>query len=97
VQGRITNGNLFPQISAEIQGTIDRLVKKAFRDLRDAVGEISDLIVNDVEMALTSKFQSVDDTENQETLIEKEKNGLMAEVRVLKSMHDGLLASISEI
>jgi len=37
VQGRITNGTLFPHISAKIQASIDQLVQKTFRNLHDAV------------------------------------------------------------
>ncbi|KAH6700598.1 hypothetical protein BKA61DRAFT_705543 [Leptodontidium sp. MPI-SDFR-AT-0119] len=98
VQGRITNGTLFPHISAKIQANIDRLVQETFRDLYDAVNIVLGLIVSDVEMVLASKPQRVDDTRNQENLEEeRRKEELKAETRVLNEKHEELLASISHI
>jgi hypothetical protein len=89
---------LFPHISAKIQASIDQLVKKTFRDLHDAVNAVLDLIVNDVEMALTSNPRSVDSARNQEDPEEeRRKEELMAEIRELKGEHEKLLASISDI
>jgi hypothetical protein len=59
VQGRITNATLFPHISAKIQASIDKLVKKTFRDLHEEVKAVLDLIVSDVETALPFTFQRV--------------------------------------
>jgi hypothetical protein len=59
VQGRITNATLFPHISAKIQASIDKLVKKTFRDLHEEVNAVLDLIVSDVETALPFTFQRV--------------------------------------
>ncbi|KAE9366257.1 hypothetical protein N431DRAFT_419424 [Stipitochalara longipes BDJ] len=100
VQGRITNGTLFPHISAKIQASIDKLVRKTFGDLKDAVDAILNLIVNDVEMALTSNPQRVDSdsARNQEDPEEqRRKEALMAEIKELKGEHEKLLASISDI
>ena len=98
VQGRITNGTLFPHISAKIQASIDQLVQKIFRDLHDAVNAVLDLIVSDVEMALTSNPQGMDSTRNHEDPEEqRRKDDLMAEIRELKGEHEKLLASISDI
>jgi uncharacterized protein with von Willebrand factor type A (vWA) domain len=98
VQGRITNGTLFPHISARIQASIDQLVRKIFRNLHDAVNAVLDLIISDVEMALTSNPQRMDSARNQEDpQEEKRKEELMAEIRELKGEHEKLLASISDI
>lgn len=98
VQGRITNGTLFPHISTKIQANINRLVQETFRDLYDAVNIVLGLIVSDVEMVLASKPQRVDDTRNQENLEEeRRKEELKAETRVLNEKHEELLASISHI
>jgi hypothetical protein len=98
VQGRITNGTLFPHISAKIQASIDQLVRKTFRDLRDAVNAVLDLVVSDVEMALASYPQRVDSARNQEDPEEERRKGeLMAKIRELKGKHEELLASISNI
>ena len=98
MQGRITNGTLFPHISARIQASIDQLVRKIFRNLHDAVNAVLDLIISDVEMALTSNPQRMDSARNQEDpQEEKRKEELMAEIRELKGEHEKLLASISDI
>ncbi|KAN0095627.1 hypothetical protein V8E51_016338 [Hyaloscypha variabilis] len=98
VQGRITNGTLFPHISARIQASIDQLVRKIFRDLHGAVNAVLDLIVSDVEMALTSNPQRMDSANNQaDPQEQRRKEELMAEIRELKGEHEKLLASISDI
>ena len=98
MQGRITNGTLFPHISARIQASIDQLVRKIFRNLHDAVNTVLDLIISDVEMALTSNPQRIDSAGNQEDPQEqRRKEELMAEIRELKGEHEKLLASISDI
>ncbi|KAH6678502.1 hypothetical protein B0J14DRAFT_582898 [Halenospora varia] len=98
VQGRITNGTLFPQISAKIQANVDELVKKTFCDLRHEVDAVLDLIVSDVKMALASKPQVVVDARNQEHQEEERRRGeLLAEIRKLKGKHEEILASISNI
>jgi uncharacterized protein with von Willebrand factor type A (vWA) domain len=89
---------LFPHISARIQASIDQLVRKIFRNLHDAVNAVLDLIISDVEMALTSNPQRMDSARNQEDpQEEKRKEELMAEIRELKGEHEKLLASISDI
>ncbi|KAH8744019.1 hypothetical protein F5882DRAFT_455086 [Hyaloscypha sp. PMI_1271] len=98
VQGRITNGTLFPHISAKIQAGIDQLVRKIFRDLRNAVNAVIELIASDVEMALASNPQRMGGARNQEDPEEERRKGeLMAEIRELKKKHEELLASISKM
>ena len=89
---------MFPHISANIQASIDQLVQKSFRDLHDAVKAVLDLIISDVEMALTSKPQPADSVTNQQDPEEeRRKEELMAEIGELKGKHEELLASISDI
>lgn len=98
MQGRIADGTLFPQISAKIQETIDKLVKKTFHDLRHTVKAVLALIASDVEMALASRSQRVDSTRNQaDPQEERRKADLMADIRELDERHKELLASISGI
>ena len=98
VQGRITNGTLFPHISVKIQASIDQLVQKHFRDLLDAVNAVLNLVISDVEMALTSKPQRMNSARNQQDPgEERRKKELMVEIRELKGKHEKLLASISNI
>ena len=89
---------MFPHISAKIQASIDQLVRKTFRDLRNAVNAVIELIASDVEMALASRPQRVDGARNQEDPEEERRKGeLMAEIKKLKTKHEELLASISNI
>ena len=62
------------------------------------VNAVLDLIISDVEMALTSKPQCADSARNQQDPEEeRRKEELMAEIRELKGKHENLLASISHI
>jgi hypothetical protein len=89
---------LFPNISAKIQASIDNLVRKTFYRLKNEVDAVLDLIVSDVEMALTSNPQHVDSARNQEDPEEeRRKEELMAEIKELKGEHEKLLDSISDI
>jgi hypothetical protein len=99
VQGRITNGTLFPHISAKIQASIEKLIQKTFHDLHDAVNAVLNLIVSDVEMALASKSQHADDDAGNVEHLEEEtrKAELMDEIKELKAMHEDLLDSISDM
>jgi len=74
------------------------MVQKTFRALHDAANAVLDLIVRDVEMALTSNPQRVDSTRNLDDPEEqRRKEELIAEIRELKGEHEKLLASISGI
>ncbi|KAH8812284.1 hypothetical protein F5884DRAFT_784973 [Xylogone sp. PMI_703] len=98
VQGRITNGTLFPNISVQIREGIDQLVQKTFADLRDAVNAVLDLIVSDIDMALTSKSQRADNAKNQKDLEEeRQKEELIVEIKKLKEEHERLLTVITDI
>lgn len=98
VQGRITNGTLFPNISAKIQASMDRLVRKSFGDLYDAVNTVLDLIGTDVEMALAFDPQSLGNAGNQQDPEEeRQKTKLLAEIVEFKRKHAELLAAISDI
>jgi len=89
---------LFPHISAKIQASIDQLVRKIFRDLRNAVNAVIEPIASDVEMALASNPRRVGGARNQEDPEEERRKGeLMAEIRELKKKHEELLASISNM
>ena len=88
---------MFPHISAKIQEGIDRLVRKTFRDVRNAVHAVLELIVSDVNMALASNPPRVDSPTQEDHEEERRKEELMAEIRELKGKHEELLASISNI
>jgi hypothetical protein len=98
VQGRITDGTLFPLISARIQAAVEGLVKKTFRDLHNVADVVLALIVNDVEMALASGAQA----EGEHGLLDspeihKLREELIAEIKDMKGQHEDLVTTISRI
>ena len=95
VYGRITDGTLFPQISAKIQDNMDELAQKTFRDLHDAVDGVLALVVSDVEMALGSKEREDGAVVREDPEEERRKGELMVKIRELKREHEELIASIS--
>jgi len=97
VQGRITNGTLFPQISAKIQDSIDQLAQKTFRDLHDAVNAVLALVVNDVEMSLGSNEREDGAADQEDPEEERRKGELLAKIQELKREHEELIACISSM
>jgi len=98
VQGRITNGTLFPNISVTISKNMDKLAQKTFRGLHDKVDAILDLIKDDVDLALTSGQPQIAGGENEledEDEEERLKEELAAEVKELKTRHEELLGSVA--
>jgi len=98
VQGRITNGTLFPNISTAISKDMDKLVKKTFRGLRDKVDAVLKLIRSDVDMALASGPQHRGDDENgddgEEEMLREELGDVVKE---LKKKHEALLGILATI
>jgi hypothetical protein len=98
VQGRITNGTLFPRISAKIQASIELLTEKVFVDLQNAANTVLADIARDVEMALASGPRHVDSATKKEKPEEvKRKKDLGEEITRLKIRHEEILATISEL
>jgi hypothetical protein len=98
VQGRITNGTLFPQMSAKIQASIEQLTQKAFIDLQNAANAVLVQITSDVEMALASNPQHVNGATKKEKPEEvKEKKELRDKIAGLKVQHEQLLAAIAAL
>jgi hypothetical protein len=95
VQGRITNGTLFPQMSAKIQASIEQLTRKAFVDLQNAATSVLDQITSDVEMALASNPRHVNgDIMKEDPEAVKRKKDLRDKVAGMKLQHERLLAVI---
>ncbi|KAH8649442.1 hypothetical protein BGZ60DRAFT_534676 [Tricladium varicosporioides] len=98
VQGRITNGTLFPNISAKIQSSMEKQIGRAFRHLYRTANEVLDLIVCDVELALAFKPRVMVDARSQEHQEEERQKGeLRDEIKKLEGKHEEVLASISNI
>lgn len=96
VQGRITNGTLFPNISIKISGSMNALVRKTFEDLRGKAEAVLDLVRNDIDMALASGRQSSgsghEDRDEEEDELRKE---LSSVVEGLKGRHAEVLEGLS--
>ena len=87
MQGRIENGTLFPNISTKISDDIGSSTLVTFSELIKIMEEIIDPIRDDIRMVL----------EQQHEAGERSRQQLAPEVVELKTMHEQVMASISEI
>lgn len=98
MQGRITDGTLFPNISTAISKEMDDLVNKTFRSLRATVGAILKLVKSDLDMALASGPQcGSDDAHRGGKDDERLRLELAGEVEKLKLKHLALLGNIASL
>ncbi|KFY49525.1 hypothetical protein V496_09946 [Pseudogymnoascus sp. VKM F-4515 (FW-2607)] len=98
VQGRITNGTLFPNISSAIKREIKAAAKTTFDSVRKSLESDFALIENDVMMALASAPQQSGDREDVACEDEERLRGELAgAVRGLKREHAEVLAIIANI
>lgn len=98
VQGRITNGTLFPNISRAIKREIKAAAKTTFDNVQKSLESEFTLIENDVTMALASAPQQSGDREDVGREGEERRRGELAgAVRGLKRQHAEVLASIANI
>ncbi|KFZ06243.1 hypothetical protein V501_07587 [Pseudogymnoascus sp. VKM F-4519 (FW-2642)] len=98
VQGRITNGTLFPNISTAIKREIETAAKTTFDSVLKSLESDFALIENDVTMALASAPQQSGDREDVACEEEERRRGELAgAVRGLKRQHAEVLASIADI
>ncbi|OBT81787.1 hypothetical protein VE02_09856 [Pseudogymnoascus sp. 03VT05] len=98
VQGRITNGTLFPNISTAIKREIEAAVKTTFDNVRKSLESDFALIENDVTMALASAPQQSGDREDVACEDEERRREELADaVKGLKRQHAEVLASIANI
>lgn len=98
VQGRITNGTLFPNISTAIKRDIKAAAKTTFDSVQKSLESDFALIENDVTMALASALQQSSDREDVAHEDEERRRGELAGVvRGLKRQHAEVLASIVNI
>lgn len=98
VQGRITNGTLFPNISTAIKREIETAAKTTFDSVLKSLESDFALIENDITMALASAPQQSGDREDVACEEEERRRGELAgAVRGLKRQHAEVLASIADI
>ncbi|KFY44996.1 hypothetical protein V494_01204 [Pseudogymnoascus sp. VKM F-4513 (FW-928)] len=98
VQGRITNGTLFPNISRAIKRDIKAAAKATFDSVQKSLESDFVSIDNDVTMALASAPQQSCDREDVDLEDEERRKGeLASSVRDLKRQHAEVLASIASI
>jgi hypothetical protein len=97
VQGRITNGTLFPNISAAVKMDMKAQVEKTFSGLLKALKPIFKLIRSDIDMALAAASQHLDGAGNIDPEEQRRKEELAAAVQELKRQHAELLANVADI
>jgi hypothetical protein len=94
VQGRITNGTLFPNISTSIQENVEKLNQTSFLALHDRLQATIDLVKTDLDMALALRVPDECESRNQE--IGRSSADLLREVGELRTRHEELLDSIRQ-
>jgi hypothetical protein len=92
VQGRITDGTLFPNISIAISKNMDELAQKTFRGLHDKVDAVLELIKDDLDMALASRQYIGDDENRADEEEERLREEFEGEAKELKRRYEELLA-----
>jgi hypothetical protein len=94
VQGRITNGTLFPNISTAIKREIKAAAKAAFESVQKLLESQFASLENDVTMALASAPQQ---SSNREDVVLDDEGELAGAIRDIKMQHAEVLASIANI
>lgn len=94
VQGRITNGTLFPNISTAIKREIKAAAKATFESVRKLLKSEFASLENDVTMALASAPKQSSDTVD---VVLEDEGKLAGAIRDLKKQHAEVLASIENI
>lgn len=94
VQGRITDGTLFPNISIAIGNQVDKLTDKILNQLQEKVLGILVLIRSDLEMALGKEAKSRLGQKDREEL-EQRQVILRNLLKTLKEKHEKILKDIS--
>lgn len=93
VQGRITNGTLFPNISAKILDDVNELIEARFTHLKKKVNDIVKHIAFDLDVAL--------DAEEKRTVMSgterKQRDGLAEEIRRLQTRHEQVLETVRHL
>ena len=98
VQGRITNGSLFPNISVAISTAMSRLVKKTGRRLRADVTAALSHIETDFGIALEKQRESLVEARERtadEIETDKKVSRLAGEVEQLQQGYTRLLGTIA--
>ncbi|RDL37034.1 Uncharacterized protein BP5553_04467 [Venustampulla echinocandica] len=98
VQGRITNGTLFPNISRAIKNDIEATAKAAFSTLQKSLVSVFVPIENDIAIALACAPQQPSNMEVVGREEEERRRGELADaVQGLMRQHAEVLASIADI
>lgn len=98
VQGRITNGMLFSNISRIIKRELIVATKTTFDSIEKLVESDFAIISNDLAMALTSAPQQPDNRDDLDHEDDERRKGeLTSVVQGLKRQHADVLASIANL
>jgi hypothetical protein len=95
VYGRITDGTLFPNISARIVESVRELGHTTFASLQENTDEVFDLIKNDLDMALASGVTDERPVFSREEIDATEE--LRAELLLLRTEHAEVLDSVTAL
>ncbi|RDW87518.1 hypothetical protein BP5796_03212 [Coleophoma crateriformis] len=97
VQGKVTDGTVFPVISVKIKGTIDQLIQSTFARLHKKLDVVVHLIDSDIEIAYPSTPPQIGSFENQEGIEEMRLAVFSTELKDLREMHGEILASVASM
>jgi hypothetical protein len=96
VQGRITNGTLFPNISISIKNQVNELTEEILDQLQGKVLKILGLIQSDLETALGNNTESRARQRDRSELAQHEKT-LKDLLKTQKEKYGKILEAISSI
>lgn len=96
VQGRITNGTLFPNISMAIKRDTEATATATFEKLKNTLESTIVLLEDDIAMALTTMpHQSADMEEIDHEAEVKRREDLARAVQILRRKHTEVIRSIA--
>lgn len=95
VQGRITDGTLFPNISVAIKDDVEAKTEAAFSAFRNALLPTFVRIKNDISVAIAAEMRSLDKAYKERKDEERRREELSGTIQVLKRQHRELLRRIA--
>jgi hypothetical protein len=95
VQGRISNGTLFPNISIAIKGDIEAKTDATFNEFQGALLPIFARIKNDISVVFAAESRSLDEALKERRNEERRREELATTIQVLKKQHRELIKRIS--
>ncbi|RDW73267.1 hypothetical protein BP6252_07174 [Coleophoma cylindrospora] len=97
VQGKVTDGTVFPLISVRIKGNIDRLIQSTFARLHNKLAVVVQLIDSDIWIAYPPTPPQTRNLKNQEGIEEMRLAVFSNEIKDLREIHGEILASVASM